>query len=75
MGRRKHIGTTDKLLGCGAQTRAHRNFLDSRGSLRAVRSVKNVGRRIHLWLRARRVFVGRQLKATTCIRCVRMREA
>ena len=34
MGRRKSIGTADRLLGCGPRTKAHRNFLDTRGTVR-----------------------------------------
>lgn len=37
MGRRKHIGTAERLLGIGERTRAHRNFLDARGQVRTVR--------------------------------------
>ena len=37
MGRRKHIGTVERLLGIGARTRAHRNFLDTRGTVRTIR--------------------------------------
>ncbi len=37
MGRRKHIGTIERLLGIGARTRAHRNFLDTRGTVRTLR--------------------------------------
>jgi hypothetical protein len=41
MGRRKHIGSAQRLLGIGEHTRAHRNFLDTRGCLRTVKLVSD----------------------------------
>jgi hypothetical protein len=44
MGRRKHIGSAQRLLGIGEHTRAHRNFLDTRGCLRTVKLVSDSGK-------------------------------
>lgn len=71
MGRRKFIGTVERLLGCGPRTKAHRNFLDTRGTVRAcLRAYRPIVRlNCAIYIDGRFSSVRR-----AGVRCVRLRE-